>query len=141
MSTNKYWVRLNANSTGLASSELNSIIQEIIQRKSQSVTKNPQLRQQIGQEYLVAVDPFIPKNSGRLRESGRATTDGRVYWSAVNPRNGYNYTQDAYTTEYANPTTPGTHPYWNEYVTEGTDAWDSFISAITPYIVEAYKNG
>lgn len=140
MATNKHWVRVNANQTGLRAIEINKIVQEIVQRKVESVTNHPDLRQDIGNVYLDLVTPYVPMNTGTLRESGSATNDGRVYWSAVSP-NGFNYTQYVYENEFTNYTTPNTHSHWTDYVNPSTDAWSTFISEITPLIVDKFKEG
>jgi hypothetical protein len=121
---------------------MNKVVQEVLGRKAESVTKDPDLRQMIGTEFLDVVTPYVPMKTGELRDSGRATNDGRLYWTAINPRDGYNYAYKQYTTQYRNYTTPGTGPYWVENVQPGTPDWDEkFIPAITPIIIRRFNDG
>lgn len=134
------WIRVNAKTTGLDARTINGLIREILDRKTESITRHPQLRQEIGLAYVNAVTPFVPMKTGKLRNSGNATTDGRVYWTATS-KLGYNYAGIQYETQYENYTTPDTGPYWTDHVQPGTEGWNEFVSAITPMIKEEFKNG
>ena len=103
------WIRVNAKTTGLDARTINGLIREILDRKTESITRHPQLRQEIGLAYVDAVTPFVPMKTGKLRGSGNATTDGRVYWTATS-KLGYNYAGIQYETQYENYTTPDTGP-------------------------------
>ena len=139
------WIRISAMDANLDAKTVNSIITKALKQKAESVTKAPELRQEIGEAFVEAVTPFVPKKTGALRESGRATDDGRVYWTAVNK--GFNYAshvydQDGYmwpSGEYKKPTTEGTYPQWVTKVQPGTPEWDAFVNNITPIIKEAFK--
>jgi hypothetical protein len=84
--------------------------------------------------------------SGQLRDSGRATDDGRVYWTATHK--GYNYAYTVYDPEgerwpeghYKKPSTPNTYPRWVEKVQPGTSEYTAFINTITPIIKEAFND-
>lgn len=138
------WIRIKAVDAHLDARTVNSIIKEALGRKAISVTQKPELRKEIGEAFVKAVEPFVPMNSGNLRNSGRATDDGRVYWTATNK--GYNYANRVYDPdgemwpdgEYKKPTTEGTYPRWVEKVQPGTAEWDAFINTITPIIKEAF---
>ena len=134
------WIRINAMDVHLDARTVNEIIKKALGRRAESVTKNPELRQEIGQAYVDAVTPFVPMKTGKLRESGSATADGRVYWTATSKR-GFNYADIQYNTEYNHYTTPGTGPFWTEKVQPGTPEYDSFIAQITPLIVRSFNNG
>ena len=134
------WIRINAMDVHLDARTVNGIIKNALGRRAESITQNPELRQEIGQAYVDAVTPFVPMKTGKLRESGSATTDGRVYWTATS-RKGFNYADIQYNTEYAHYTTPGTGPFWTEHVQPGTPEYDSFIAQITPLIVRSFNNG
>lgn len=136
------WIRINAMDVHLDARTVNGIIKNALGRRAESITQNPELRQEIGQVYVDAVTPFVPMKtgSGKLRESGRATTDGRVYWTATS-KTGFNYADIQYNTEYMHYTTPGTGPFWTEHVQPGTPEYDSFIAQITPLIVRSFNNG
>lgn len=143
------WIRIDAKVANLDAKTVNGIIKTALGQKAESVTKNPELRQAIGEEFLAAVEPFVPKKSGDLRKSGRATTDGRVYWTSVH--RGYNYAAKVYDEDgvlwpdppgrYKNPTTtdPMTYPRWVNHVQPGTPEWEAFVNNITPIIKEAFK--
>lgn len=136
------WVRIGAMKCHLDARTVNKIVQDVLGRKAESVTKDPDLRQAIGTEYLNVVTPYVPMKTGKLRESGRATNDGRLYWTAIDPITGENYAYKQYTTQYRHYTTPGTGPFWVENVQPGTPDYDEdFISAITPIIIRRFNDG
>lgn len=133
------WVRL----TVLKANDINKQIKEILGRKADSVTKNPDLRMYMNYMYLEAVTPYVPMRTGNLRH-GYVTNDGRIIWSAHHK--GYDYADiqyrpEDYETEYINYTTPGTGPHWTDNVQPGTEAWANFIEDVAPEIKRAYKNG
>lgn len=144
------WIRIGAIDAHLDASTVNSIIKEVLGKKAVSITQKPELRQAIGEQFVAAVTPFVPVSNEpdkyHLWMSGRATDDGRVFWSATN--RGYNYASAVYdengerwpSGEYVKPSTPGTFPRWVEKVQPGTAEWDAFINTITPIIKEAFKD-
>ena len=131
------WIRIGAVDAHLDARTVNAIIKEALGKRATSVTKKPELRQAIGEKFVEAVTPFVPMKTGALRESGSATTDGRVYWTATN--RGYNYAAIQYETQYNNYTTPGTGPAWVEKVHPGTPEYDAFVNNIIPIIVEGFR--
>lgn len=149
------WIRINAVAAHLNAKTVNAIIKEALGKRATSITKKPELRQAIGQEFVRAVTPFVPMKTGALRESGKATTDGRVYWSAVRTTTsedgeesaGYNYAASTYDAEgirwpsgeYKKPSTPNTYPRWVEKVQPGTPEYDAFKNNIIPIIVEEFN--
>lgn len=136
------WVRIGSVEAHLDARTMNKIITEVLDRKAESITKDPDLRQAIGEEFARIVTPYVPMKTGALRMSGRATSDGRLYWSAINPNSGYNYAEIQYYTQYNHYTTEGTGPYWVEQVQPGTSDWDNeFIPAITPIIKRRFEDG
>lgn len=138
------WIRINAVDAHLDARTVNSIIKEALGKRAISITQKPDLRQEIGQAFVDAVTPFVPMKSGQLRASGRATDDGRVYWTATNK--GYNYAYTVYDLhgerwpegQYKKPTTPGTYPRWVEKVQPGTAEYTAFINTITPIIIRRF---
>lgn len=136
------WIRIKATECHLDATTVNGIIKDVLKRKAESVTKDPDLRQEIGTEYIKVVTPYVPKLTGRLRESGRATSDGRLYWTAVDPIKGENYAYKRYYVPAKRYTTDGTCHKWVEQVKPGTSDWDNtFISAITPIIKRRFEDG
>jgi len=149
------WIRINAVEAHLDAKTVNAIIREALGKRAVSVTKKPELRQAIGQEFVRAVTPFVPRKTGALRESGRATTDGRVYWSAVRTTTsedgeesaGYNYAASTYDAEgirwpsgeYKKPSTPNTYPQWVKKFLEEPSRYDVFKNNIIPIIVEGFN--
>lgn len=153
MASGGSWIRIGAVDAHLDAKTVNSIVKDVLGKKLISVTQMPDLRQEIGEAYIKAVTPFVPKKSGALRESGRATTDGRVYWTAISKGKstedgeekepaGYNYAHQMYDPdstrwpegEYKKPTTPGTYPRWTEKVQPGTAEYDAFLIDIADII-------
>ena len=148
------WIRIGAIDAHLDARTVNSIIKEALGKRAISVTQKPELRQAIGEEFLKEVTPFVPMKTGALRESGRATDDGRLYWTAIRQGTGeegsydYNYAgitydKDGFTWpsgEYAKPSTPGTYPRWVQKVQPGTPEWDAFVNRIIPIIKEAFND-
>lgn len=139
------WIRIGAIDANLDAGTVNHIIKEAIGKRGVSITQMPELRQQIGEAFLAVVTPFVPAKSSQLRGSGRATDDGRVYWTATNKRGdnyaGYVYDQEETRWpegEYIKPSTSGTYPRWVEKVHPGTAEWDIFVNKITPLIREAF---
>jgi hypothetical protein len=140
------WIRVGAIDAHLDARTVNQIIIVALDKRVASITQKPELRQAIGQAFVDAVTPFVPMKSGQLRESGRATDDGRVYWTATNL--GYNYAYAVYDENserwpigvYHRPTTLNTYPRWVEKVRPGTAEWDAFVNNITPIIKEAFKD-
>jgi len=140
------WIRIGAIDAHLDARTVNSIIKEALGKRAISITQKPELRQEIGQAFVDAVTPFVPMKTGQLRESGRATADGRVYWTATHK--GYNYAYTVYDPDgerwpegqYKKPTTPDTYPRWVEKVQPGTAEYSAFINTITPIIKEAFRD-
>jgi hypothetical protein len=140
------WIRISAIKANLNARTVNDIIEKALGKRAISITQMPDLRQEIGEEFVVAVSPFVPMKSGQLISSGRATDDGRVYWSATN--RGFNYASTVYDEDgerwgpegYKKPTTPNSYPRWVEKVQPGTAEWEAFINNITPIIKEAFRN-
>lgn len=145
------WIRIGAVDAHLDARTVNSIIEKVLGKRAVSITQRPELRQAIGEKFVEAVKPFVPYKSGDLSNSGRATDDGRVYWTSVH--RGYNYASRLYDEDgelwgpsgYINPTLgkyPGTdhdpQPRWVTRVHPGTAEWESFINNITPTIKEAF---
>ena len=140
--SNGSWIRINAMECHLDAKTMNKIIEGVLDRKAESITKDPDLRQEIGTVLVDVVTPYVPMKTGQLRDSGRATTDGRLYWTAIDPKTGENYAYKQYTTQYNHYTTPGTGPYWVNNVQPGTPDWDdTFISTITPIIKRRFNDG
>jgi hypothetical protein len=79
-------IRIKATRVNLDATTVNSIIKTVLGRKAVSITQQRDVRKDIGEAYIEAVTPLVPKRSGDLREPGRATDDGRVYWSSVHRR-------------------------------------------------------
>ena len=139
------WIRINAVEAHLDAATVNTIIEAALGKRATSITQKPALRQAIGQEFVRAVTPFVPMLTGELRQSGRATTDGRVYWSAIG-KHGENYAAEMYDeysvrwpNGYYRPTTPNTTPRWVEKVRPGTPEYDAFVNNIIPIIVEGFR--
>lgn len=138
------WIRIGAIDAHLDARTVNSIIKEALGKRAISITQMPELRQEIGQAFIDTVTPFVPMKSGQLRDSGRATADGRIYWTATN--RGFNYASTVYDIDgerwpdgnYKRPTTPGTYPRWVTKVQPGTPEWDAFINNITPIILRRF---
>jgi hypothetical protein len=143
----RYWIRINAVDANLDARTVNAIIKEALGKRAISVTQKPELRRAIGEAFVDAVTPFVPMKDGDLRDSGTATDDGRVYWTATNQ--GFNYAGYVYDEDgdrwgpkgYTKPTTEGTVPRWVEQVQpdgENPERWNAFVNAITPIIVRGF---
>lgn len=132
------WVRV----TAVPASVINARIKEILGRKEESVTKNPELRRSINEIYIQTVTKYVPYKTGKLLSSAYITSDGRIIWSAVDK--GYDYAGIQYTNETFKHL-DGRTAYWTENVKPETDengAWSKeFIPRITNLITQAYKNG
>lgn len=149
------WIRIGAVKAHLDAKTVNAIVEGALGKKAASITQKPELRRAIGQEFVRAVTPFVPMKTGALRKSGKATTDGRVYWSAVRTTTsedgeesaGYNYAASTYDAEgirwpsgeYRKPSTPNTYPRWVEKVQPGTPEYAAFVNNIIPIIVEEFN--
>ena len=139
------WIRINAVDAHLDAKTVNDIIEKALVERAISVTQMPSLRQKIGEELLSQVTDFVPVKTRALWYSGRATDDGRLYWSAINERGedyaGYVYDPDKTRWpggKYSHSDSTKTYPQWMEQVQPGTDGWDIFINNITPIIKEAF---
>lgn len=141
------WLRINAVEARLDASTINDIVATELGKRAISITQRPELRRLVGEELLKLVTPFVPVSNDKgyhLWLSGRATEDGRLYWTAVNERGddyaSYVYDKDKirWDGNYANPTTEGTYPQWVERVTDDPEQWETFITNITPLIKEAF---
>lgn len=141
------WIRINAVDAHLDAQTINSIIETTLGNRAKSITQTPDVRQKVGEALIAEVYDYIPKKSGLLSISGRATPDGRIYWTAIDER-GYNYAAAVYDNdgtrwpdgEYANPSTDGTYPRWVEKLQPNTDEWEAFVNRVTPIIKEAFEN-
>ena len=133
-----YALRISAVNAHLDSHTINPIIKEALLGRAERIAKNPDLRKDVGETYVNTVYPFIPYKTGQLANSGGATRDGRVYWSAKNPNTGVQYAPDQYyNTSYKHPSRyPGHMPQakWTEAVAPGTPAWDNFVAAVEPTV-------
>ena len=150
------WIRVSAIRASLDAKTVNAIIEKALGQRAVSITQMPELRRKIGEAYIEAVTPFVPMSNkptaGQLRDSARATTDGRVYWTAVGDgvSYDYNYASHVYDDdgelwpmgEYKKPTTPNTYPRWTEHVEPGMPAWSGFVAKATDVIREEFaKHG
>ncbi len=148
------WIRIGAVKAGLDARTVNSIIKEAVGKRLTSITQAPDVRQAIGEEFIRQVTPLVPMKTGRLRESGRATDDGRVYWTAVKPAWGedgydFNYAETVYDPDgvrwpdgaYKKPTTTGTVPRWVEQMKPGTPEYEAFINGVRQIIIDAHNKG
>jgi hypothetical protein len=135
------WIRIGSMEAHLDAKTMNKIVEDVMGKRMQSVTKDPDLRHDIGEEFARIVTKYVPMKTGALRMSGRATDDGRLYWSAINPNNGYNYAQIQYeNTAYKHKEPTCSH--WVHQVQPKTDDWDNeFIPAITPIIKRRFNDG
>lgn len=125
-------LRIGSINCALDARSVNAIVAEALGRKAQSVTKMPDLRKEIGEQYIELVTPYVPKKTGKLRDHAYATGDGRLIWTAP-------YAEKQYTTQYSHYTTPGTGPYWTNYVQPGTPGYSAFIDAIQPLIIRRFQ--
>ena len=142
---NDSWIRISAIKARLDARTMNQIVASALGRRVESVTKRPPLRKAIGEEFVRAVNPLVPMKTGTLRESGRATDDGRVYWTAIGGK-GENYASEMYDEQsirwpngYHRPTTSGTTPRWVEVFLADTSKYDAFVNSIIPIIVEEFN--
>lgn len=146
------WIRIGAVNARLDAKTINAIIKKELGDRAVSITQKPALRQAIGQEFIRAVTPFVPYKTGRLSSSGRATPDGRVYWTAIG-KNGENYAAEMYDAlglrwpnGYLHPTrgkSPDPNhdpqPRWVEAFLADTSKYDAFKNNIIPIIVEGFN--
>ena len=155
MAANGSWIRVGGIKAHLDAKTINPIIETVLRKRAVSITQMPELRQQVGEEFLKVVTPFVPVNTGELQRSGRATNDGRLYWSVIRPTYAnegsyaFNYTNVTYDPNYQrwpkgetyeNPRDKRTQPRWVECVHPGTDEWTTFVNNITPIIKEAFRD-
>ena len=149
------WIRVNAVDAHLNATTVNSIIKTNLSGRAVSITQKPAVRQAVGEAYLEVVTPFVPSKTGDLRESGRATDDGRVYWTAIRPpynvegSYAFNYAEATFDPKfrkwgkgktYDNPSTVGTTPRWTENVRPDTDEWEVFTAKVADIVKEAFKD-
>lgn len=145
------WIRIGAVAAHLDANTVNNIIKDAMGRRMTSITQKPELRQQIGEEFIKVVTPFVPVSkklkAEHLYQTGRATDDGRVYWTAINSR-GQNYAGYVYDPDetrwpdgnYSHSKDTKTYPRWVEKVRPGTAEWAAFVNNITPLIMEAFAD-
>lgn len=131
------WIRVKAKDANLDARTMNAEIQKILGRKARSITSDPALRKRVGLAYVRNVTDFVPRRHGDLQNSGMATDDGRVYWTATS-KTGYNYAYIQYTNlNYNHPSRYGGHrptAEWTDELRPGTAEWEQFIADITPDI-------
>lgn len=153
------WIRITAVQAGLDAKTINSILEDAVSDQMQSITQAPEVRKQIGEAFLKAVTPFVPVKSGALRDSGRATDDGRLYWTAVAPawkdeeEGGYafNYASTVYDQDkvrwaegetYAKPSkNKNATPRWVEQVKPETPEHDVFLNEVREILIKAHRGG
>ena len=143
------WIRIGAVDAHLNARVINPIIKEALGRKMESITQMPEVRIAVGEALIDVVTPFVPAKSKTedLRNSARATDDGRVYWTSVH--RGYNYAAKVYDEDgeiwgdegYAKPSTEGTCPRWVEKIQPGTDEYRDFIDKVREVIIEEARKG
>lgn len=70
-------------------------------------------RYQIAEKFIEYCTPFVPVKDGHLREGATIVDNGyAVEWSAINPRDGYDYAQIQYENEmFQHP--KGGSAYWD----------------------------
>lgn len=149
------WIRVNAVDANLDAKTVNAIIKEALGKRAASITQMPELRKKIGEAYIEVVTPFVPMSNkkgtaGQLRESARATDDGRVYWTAIGNGVSYdfNYASTVYDEDgtrwpggqYKKPTTPDTVPRWTEKIQPGTAEYDVFLRKVTDIVREEFNH-
>lgn len=141
------WVRIGAVEAGLDARSWNRIIQEYLGHKAKSITSDAQLRGLIGGLFLSYVKDFVPMDSGQLQNSGTATSDGRLIWSAVKTtKSGVSYDYAAIQYE---------EPFFRHYVRysghtptyawvqafQMSHKWSEFCNRALPMIVRRMENG
>lgn len=151
MASKGFRIRINAIEAHMDAKTINSIITEVMGKRVTSITQDPDLRQDIGTAYVAQTSKYVPMSAegGKLRMSGHAEKDGRVYWTAIDPRNGYNYAmvqyRGGYTTAtgqaviFKDYTTPGTGANWDAAMRK--NSWPDFIADITPLIKRRFEDG
>lgn len=127
-------IRINAMDLHLDARSVNAIVKDVLGRKAQTVTKNPDLRKEIGEQFIETVTPYVPKKTGKLRDHAYATSDGRIWWTAE-------YAGYQHDTQYQHYTTPGTGPNWEQYATPDGKDFQLFLDAITPIIMRRFNDG
>lgn len=132
----KWQARVSATKIGLDAATINKQIEQILGRKAQSITRDPDLRKRIGQEYVKQVTPYVPVKTEKLRRSGRGTSDGRVTWSAIARRKSGRYKEFDYAYWQFHF---GPKKNWTENVQPGTPDWEVFIQRITPIILKRFS--
>lgn len=137
------WVRVNARTTGLDVKNLNSEIEKMLGHKIKSLSRDGDLRKDIGYHYLNQVEPYVPMKTGKLRRSGSPRADGRVVWSAISKysKDNFDYALYQFENEAKHYTTPGTQSNWTDKVKPGTPDYKEFIARITPEIQRRFRDG
>ena len=83
-------------------------VADILKRKTVSLTSN-QFRMQSAQLYAELIEPYVPKKTGKLRNSVTIVRGGTYL------RYNTNYAQRVYEVPARRYTTPGTTHHWDEY--------------------------
>ena len=128
------WLRIGAVEAQLDARSINAIIRKHIDKKAQTVTKDPALRKELGEVMIKLATPYVPMKTGKLRNHAYATKDGRLIWDAHSPK-GFDYASQQYYHLYKHYTTPNTGPYWVDQVN-----YSVFIQEILPLLKERFSD-
>lgn len=146
------WIRIGSIKAGLDATTVNSIIEKALGKRLQSITNAPDVRQKIGEAFVEAVTPLVPvskeEKAHHLYQSGRATDDGRVYWTAINSR-GQNYAGYVYDPDetrwpdgkYSHSDTTHKYPRWVEHMKPGAPEYAVFLNKVREIIIAAHNGG
>lgn len=114
-------------------SALQSQIARILKKKA-SVLDDVRVKNIAAERYKDAIEHYVPKDTGNLRESAEVR-NGKVVYTAKSPRgHKYAYADEQYHTP-RDPSvrhTPGTYDHWNKHLTtaEKTDLYETLAKDI-----------
>ena len=151
-------VRITVRESGLLAKNLNKLaadkLPKDLRKQFTSVTQMPTVRKEIGQHFIRVVSPYVPYDHNRdpgdthrhLRDSGYAESDGRLHWSAISPKDGYNYAMEQYKALWYRHRRPET-AYWVNVLNPGKrmfvkSVYDrQFASFVKRKVKEMLQNG
>lgn len=148
------WIRIGAVDARLDAKTVNDLIKDTVGERLKSITQAPEVRLKIGEALVKQATPFVPYKTGDLSDSGKATSDGRVYWTSVHK--GYNYANKLYDESgeiwgpkgYINPTRNKSpypnhdpQPRWVERVVTDKKQYEAFTNRVREIIIEEHNKG
>jgi len=95
-------------------------------QKTIQVSRNPEVKEDILWYIRLLVAPYVPRETGHLVNSAEIRDD-KLYYSAVNTKNGYDYAERQYFDTTLEHHTLLERDHWLDVVMPGGEMWGDLV--------------